>query len=208
MRPIVAAVILGALAVAPVAQAVSNPNPPANAIGPTASATGNMNLLCKETPALANALAANPTAGEAVVKAMCGQLGHPVAATASVGRIRWRAHVPALCVGAGCTYIWLSNLGGGWSYASYEALPYASYGYITGGRANFGRFTQSNGSTSGWGEGVYNDVANGWSGYRYIYPIAGTSNSWVEVNMNGWCSLSSGYVAGLGPVYTWNYITH
>jgi hypothetical protein len=185
--------------------------PPPGVLGAASSGAGAMWLACKTTPALTSALNADPSAN---VQSMCAKYGKalsPALRHKIVGTVRegvWKAHTPSLCLNAGCAYIWLWNEGGGWGYMETEAMPYPQYGHITSGWAYLARYTESNGSISNWSDQVDENYNPGWRGYRYLYPIKGTSNSWVNVAMTGSTGLSSGYTAGIGPVNTWNYITH
>ena len=79
---------------------------------------------------------------------------------------------------------------------------------MTGGIANFTRYTESNNSSSGWNDSMeHNCGPVSWCGYRYIYPIAGLNGSWVHVIGVGTAIINDSIVASWGPVDTWNYIT-
>lgn len=118
---------------------------------------------------------------------------------------RFHKYTPSLCGNAGCAYIWLYNLHNSYAEAEYEAAP--SRGSVQSGTAYFTRYTQSNNSYAAWSDSMASNCGVSWCGYRYLYPIANTSNSWVHVNGSGTAVLTVGF-ASWGPVDTWNYITH
>ena len=187
---------------------------------PVASATASMVPVCDTTPKLKALMAASPNAGADKLKAWCIQYGKPLPASAftAEARFRHRHHArpstlfhtdsPSTCGDFGCIYIWLYNQGGGWGYVEYQADPCCSV--LKSGTAYFGRYTKSNGSVANWSDNVeHNCGPQSWCGYRYIYPISGTSNSWVEATWaGGFWVVGTGQAGYFSTVITWNYITH
>ena len=93
-------------------------------------------------PGVVLALTANPSAN---VNTVCAKYGAPLSpASAALRRAALRhhslrSHATQVCVGAGCTYVWLFNEGGGWAYEESEAMPFPAYGHIEKGFADFAR---------------------------------------------------------------------
>jgi hypothetical protein len=170
-----------------------------------------MTLQCQRTPALDAAVAVNPPTSAAAVQALCKAHGKPLATASTAVRHRKakaRASIsPGLCGNAGCAYIWLYNLHNSYAEAEYQADPSPNVGAVNGGALAFTRYTQSNNTTAGWTDKPAANCGRSFCGYRYIYPIGNTTNSWVNVYGSGTVFLGAN-IATWGPVTTWNYITH
>ncbi|HUB04930.1 MAG TPA: hypothetical protein VMA76_07665 [Solirubrobacteraceae bacterium] len=218
---LVVAVVGAALAGASAASAATIPAPPLpppGAIGPPTVAVAPIVPQCTTTPALQAAAAMDPAQSAA---SLCSQYG--TALSPSMARLRrqalkphkLRSHATSLCVGAGCTYVWLWNEGGGWGYVEALAEPFSAYGHVVSGWAYFSRTTNNDpySTVANWSDAVLENDPPGWDSERYIYPICNASGkckaSWVGVGYSGQVLVSGPppITAGLGPVITWNYIT-
>lgn len=217
---LVGLVVAGAL-LAPAGASAAIPAPPVippGAIGPPTVAVAPLVPVCDTTPGVVLALTANPSAN---VNTVCAKYGAPLSpASAALRRAALRhhslrSHATQVCVGAGCTYVWLFNEGGGWAYEESEAMPFPAYGHIEKGFADFARDTENDpySSISNWAEDVEQDDGPGWYSDRYLYPICNSygqcKNSWVSIAYSGQALVSGPppITVGLGPVLTWNYIT-
>jgi hypothetical protein len=130
------------------------------------------------------------------VNTFCRRYGRPL------------GHLPArlrsaLCVGVGCSWIVLYNIGRGFGFAEYGASPYGWAGSIVRGAVALQAGTRYRHITS-WSDRLDRNCGTGFCGYHSVHFSA---RGWCWTDMYGWALVSGGIVAHVGPVGTWSYIT-
>ncbi len=104
----------------------------------------------------------------------CARFGRPAPVTA-------KPAATSLCAGAGCSYIYEYNEGGGWGYTTYYAVPFARW-ILMYGAASLQTFNNRSYHANYWGDSIVNNCSNEWCEYHEFYSTYG----WTEAYMSGW----------------------